>query len=125
MRVLVCGGRHYADLHTLFATLDTLHESFGITRIINGSASGADDLSTKWAQEKLVAFQLYPAEWKKYGRSAGMIRNAFMFRDSDPDMVVAFPGGNGTENMVNVVKKAGYDCFLDADIVGIFLKPNT
>ena len=125
----MCGGRHYSDRHTLFAILDTLHEVFGISVIINGAASGADELSTKWAQERLVPFRLYPANWKKYKRTgsgknpAGMIRNAFMFRNSDPDMVVAFPGGSGTANMVDIVIKACYECILDTDIVKIFLKP--
>lgn len=118
----MCGGRHYADRHTLFAVLDTIHDAFGISRIINGAASGADDLSTRWATERLVPFQLYPAEWKKYGKPAGMIRNRAMFSDSDPDMAVAFPGGRGTENMVDIVVKAGYTSFLQADEVRIFMK---
>jgi hypothetical protein len=125
MRVLVCGGRQYSDRHTLFSVLDVIHQEFGIDRIINGAATGADDLSTEWAKTRKVPFQLYSAEWKKYRRSAGMIRNQLMYKDSEPDMVVAFPGGVGTANMVDIVVKSGFQLFLDSPEVKILIKTHS
>ena len=44
------------------------------------------------------------AQWTKYGKSAGPIRNAEMLRFGKPQLVVAFPGGDGTENMIGQAK---------------------
>ncbi len=48
-----------------------------------------------------------PAEWSKYGRRAGPIRNKQMLDVGKPHLVVAFPGGAGTANMVKQAKAAG------------------
>ena len=57
----------------------------------------------------------YPAEWGKYGRGADYKRNIQMLKEGDPDLVLAFPGGRGTENMIAEAKKAGVPVIL-ADI---------
>jgi len=50
-----------------------------------------------------------PAEWDKFGRRAGPLRNEQMLREGKPDVVVAFPGGRGTAHMVRIAKEAGID----------------
>lgn len=74
--------------------------------IISGGASGVDSIAIDWAIVNWVTFEEYKADWKTYGKSAGMIRNKQML-DSGIDLVIAFPGGKGTTNMVNIAKKAG------------------
>ena len=49
-----------------------------------------------------------PADWKQYGRGAGPIRNREMLQYSEPDIVVAFPGGAGTADMIRAARTAGY-----------------
>ena len=49
----------------------------------------------------------FPAEWKKHGKAAGPIRNRKMLQDGKPDLVLAFPGGRGTANMVELATDAG------------------
>ena len=46
----------------------------------------------------------YPADWKKYGKSAGPLRNQRMIDEGKPDLVVAFPGGVGTADMISRAK---------------------
>jgi len=48
----------------------------------------------------------FPADWGKYSKSAGYIRNKQMLAEGKPDLVVAFPGGKGTANMVKLAKLA-------------------
>ena len=48
-----------------------------------------------------------PAQWGKFGDAAGPIRNAKMLEE-ELDLVVAFPGGAGTADMVRRSKKAGF-----------------
>jgi hypothetical protein len=68
--------------------------------LIEGGARGADRLAREWAKAHGVTVETYEAEWQRYGRGAGPIRNDTMIRDGDPDLVVAFPGGSGTADMV-------------------------
>ena len=107
LKILVCGGRNYHDWHKVNSVLDTIHHAEGVAEIIHGSATGADRLADYWAEKNNVSVKRYPANWRKHGRSAGPIRNALMVDDNDLDLVLAFPGGSGTKNMVNVAKAAG------------------
>lgn len=105
MIVLVCGGRNFKNKGLVFHALDNL--PVNITKIVNGAASGADKLSTLWAKERNIKYQEYPANWKKWGRAAGIRRNAEMLALEKIDVVVAFPGGKGTADMVRRAKEAG------------------
>jgi len=102
MKALVCGGRNYRNKNKLFDELDKLDPDI----VIHGDARGADRLAGKWARAKGKMELKFPAEWQKYRRSAGMIRNRRMLEEK-PDIVVAFPGGRGTYNMIKISKKAG------------------
>jgi hypothetical protein len=107
MRVLVCGGRDFGRWDVLLATLDDLHAQRPIDVIMHGGAPGADTMAEDWAKLR-GAFNLpYYAAWKKHGRAAGPIRNQLMLDEGKPDLVVAFPGGAGTADMVRRATAAG------------------
>lgn len=112
MRVLVCGGRDFKDLPLLDRTLDELHAKRGFKKLITGCASGADLMSRFWAGFAGLPIDVYVADWKKHGRSAGPKRNQRMLDDGKPDLVVAFPGGRGTLDMVRRAKAAGVEVIL-------------
>ncbi|CAM3514606.1 DUF2493 domain-containing protein [Agrobacterium radiobacter] len=103
MRVLVCGGRNYSNIAQVFYALDMLQPQV----IIEGGASGADALDRRYAAKRGVSLQTFPAEWEKYGNAAGPIRNRKMLNEGKPDIVVAFPGGRGTADMVRRAEVAG------------------
>lgn len=105
-RAIVCGGRYYNDRVGLFAALDMLHDMRPFTEIIHGAALGADSLAGEWARARNVKETAVPADWNRLGRAAGMRRNMKML-DLEPDIVVAFPGGKGTENMRDLAEGAG------------------
>jgi hypothetical protein len=99
-RVLVCGGRDFTGRDFLFATLDMIHEDPGIQTVIHGGARGADQAADSWARMNQVERLVYPADWKCHGRAAGIIRNRAMLDCEKPDLVLAFRGGRGTEDMI-------------------------
>lgn len=105
MRVLVCGGRYYNDYTRLSNTL----RDYDIDVLIHGAASGADSLADFYGKNDNLIIQRYPADWKKYGRSAGYKRNAQMLEEGKPDLVIAFPGGKGTAMMIDIARKAGVE----------------
>ncbi len=106
--VLVRGGRDYADRERVFQVLDQLQSERPIKAIIHGAASGADRLAGEWARGRLKAEIARPANWRLHGKAAGPIRNSEMLL-LKPDMVVAFPGGRGTQDMINQAKRAGIE----------------
>jgi hypothetical protein len=110
-KVLCCGGRKYDDRITVKRTLDGLNEQGGISMVIEGGAFGADLLSREWAEYRGILVTTVRADWGRYGPSAGPLRNSKMLLLS-PDLVVAFPGGSGTQNMVMQARSAGVDVLL-------------
>lgn len=105
MRVLVCGGRDYQNVMRVWEILDLLPKKDLV--IIQGDARGADELAKTWAKNKNVECLSFPADWNKYGKRAGYIRNAKMLDEGKPDLVIAFPGGKGTDMMVMLSESAG------------------
>ena len=106
MRVLVCGGRDYKNWATITKTLDALT----VTLLIHGAAPGADTLASVWACTQRVPqlpFPLTDADWERLGKKAGPMRNARMLTEGKPDLVVAFPGGKGTADMVRQAGAVG------------------
>lgn len=107
MRVLVCGGRDFSDKTTVWGWMQALHLKLGVSVVIHGDASGADRLAASWARQEGVPVIAYPAAWQTHGRAAGPIRNQQMLDFGKPDLVIAFPGGRGTADMVGRARKAG------------------
>lgn len=105
MRVLVCGGRDYSDRRRVFKVLDFNRAK--ITMIIHGAARGADSLAAEWCELNYIVEWPFPADWARYGRAAGFRRNEQMLEEGKPDLVVAFPGGIGTQMMVRLARDAG------------------
>jgi predicted Rossmann-fold nucleotide-binding protein len=107
MRVLVCGGRDYRNVSAVRHALDVLHARRGITLIIEGGATGADQLAREWAQRRCIEFKTFDADWKALGKRAGPLRNQRMINEGKPDGAVAFPGGRGTADMIRRAEAAG------------------
>lgn len=123
-RVLICGGRDYADHRKFFQTLDRIAWELGDLNdnelgegdkwlpdwhIISGAATGADSLAIDYAVVNWCGLEEYPADWTKHGKKAGYLRNKQMLEEGKPDLVIAFPGGKGTANMIKLAKEAGVE----------------
>ena len=108
MRVLICGGRQFEDAAFLWKSMDDLNARTpgGITEVIVGGAVGADTLGEHWAKDRRVPYRIFVADWSTHGRAAGPIRNQAMLDEGKPDIVVAFPGGRGTLDMVRRARAA-------------------
>lgn len=111
IRVLVCGGRYYADREFVYTTLDRVHQERNIVAVISGGklegerwelARGADKWGLMWAKGRGIPRQEFPAPWLTLGKRAGFARNKQMRDEGKPDLVIAFPGHVGTANMVSL-----------------------
>lgn len=105
MRVVICGGRDYRLNKEDREWLAYLHSIYDFTEVLCGEARGADTGGKVWAEFTGIPVRSFPALWDVHGKRAGFIRNAEMAAESD--MVVAFPGGNGTADMVSRAERKG------------------
>lgn len=113
MMILVCGGRKFNDKTLLEGFLDRLYytqhtKGDSITHLIHGAAEGADTLADAWARLRGVQPVACAALWDRFPKqgpdNAGMRRNQAMLL-LRPNVVIAFPGGTGTGNMVERTKR--------------------
>lgn len=107
MRVVVTGGRDYQDYDYVRELMLALSEKGGPLEIAHGGAGGADSLAEEVAHVFGWPVKCYPANWRQFGPAAGPIRNRQMLVDFSPELVVAFPGGRGTEHCVKTATGLG------------------
>lgn len=112
MKVLVCGGRNWIFPLAIRAELDKLRtyvrdELKQELCIVQGGAAGVDTIAREWCCETGTACITVSANWNAFGKSAGAIRNAWMLKFTTPDAVLAFPGGRGTQSMIDLAMKQG------------------
>jgi len=107
MNILVTGGRDYWRCGTDLA-LDELHRRTPVTLLIQGGAPGADTHARDWALRHGVHVATIEALWDTYGDKAGSKRNSVMATLAPAiDLLVAFPGGVGSANMIDKTQDAG------------------
>jgi hypothetical protein len=107
LRVLVCGGRNYRDQDHVWTFLSELDAKQPIGLLIHGAATGADRLAQAWARNRLIPDREFESNWPVDGAAAGPMRNQRMIDEGKPDLVVAFPGGPGTADLIQRAKLHG------------------
>lgn len=109
MRLIVAGSRTCDDWELVKTTLDRLTRRLDKKKLVvlSGGAKGADKLGERWAFESMVGYEVYRADWDKYGKAAGMKRNAEMVKAAD--VLIAFWDGKspGTEAIIDMAYKQG------------------
>ena len=110
VKVLVCGGRDWRDAELVESALNRLNADRGpFSRLIHGGARGVDHIAGKWARQNGVLEWDFLPEWHRAGTPDGAMRNQRMIAEAAPDLVIAFPGGLGTADMVERARAAGVE----------------
>ena len=105
MKTIIAGSR---DMTPTLEDVRTLNKFLAsISEVVSGTARGADTFGENWAKAHKIPLKKFPAEWKKYGRAAGPIRNKQMVEYSDQLIAFIYPNSRGTANMINQAKKLG------------------
>lgn len=122
VKIIIAGSREFDNYDFLKSNMDVLFNLFGIDKekeqieIICGMCRGADMLGERFAKENNYAIKYFPADWDKYGKAAGVIRNEEMAKyaaeyedEDDEGILVAFWDGKsrGTKNMIENAEKYG------------------
>lgn len=122
MRVLACGWRDWPSTNTrpIRFILSTIFVHVGLPFVlIEGQCRGVDKIAGEWAEQMRkhgVEHEMYRADWSRYRKGAGPIRNRQMLREGKPDLVVAFHpylmDSVGTKDMVEIADAAGVETWL-------------
>jgi hypothetical protein len=117
-RVLVCGSRTFSDGVAISTVLDGISTlKGGRLTVIHGAAKGADQIAGMWADARGRTQTPFAADWVRYGKRAGYLRNQQMLDEGHPDVVWAFvdkplESSKGTKMMVDIARTAGVQCYV-------------
>ena len=109
IKVIIAGTRDFNDYAFLKKNVDYFLQGINPNNeeieIVSGNARGADKLGERYAKEHNLPVKLFPANWDKYGKRAGYLRNQEMANYSD--MLIAFwdEKSKGTKHMIDIAKK--------------------
>ena len=120
LRVIIAGSREFDDFSMLMNKCTDILSSIANTnndinkvRIVSGTARGADQLGEQYARACKYEVIQFPADWNRYGKSAGYIRNKAMaeYAAQETGVLFAFWDGEskGTKHMIDLAYKYGLD----------------
>ncbi len=107
IKVIIAGGRKFDDFNKLSLVCDEFLKDQINIEIVSGAYKGADLLGERYAAERNYLIKQFPADWRRYGKSAGQKRNVEMANYAD--MLIALWDGKskGTKNMIDLASKEG------------------
>lgn len=105
MKVIIAGSRDIDDRSVVSKAVDS--SKLKITQIVSGSARGVDSSAEVYAATIGVPCKKYPADWDKYGKPAGAIRNSQMAEYSDALIAIWDGQSAGTRMMIEAMNKIG------------------
>ena len=107
IKIIIAGGRNFDDFNRLCKICDEFLQDQNDIEIVSGAYKGADLLGERYAAERNYPIKQFPADWRRYGKSAGLKRNNEMAAYADA--LIAFWDGEskGTKNMIELAEHSG------------------
>ena len=105
MKVIIAGSRNISDHGAVGRAIES--SRFQITEVVSGNARGVDAIAENYAGRKEIPVKLFPADWDKYGKPAGAIRNKQMADYADALIAVWDGQSSGTRMMIETMNKVG------------------
>jgi SLOG family YspA-like protein len=110
MKTIIAGSRTITDPMLVWRAID--HSGFEITEVVSGAAKGVDQIGEVWGLVHFVPVKYFEADWDRYGKSAGAIRNVQMAEYADALIAVWDGKSPGTKNMIETARKRGLKVFV-------------
>lgn len=112
MKIAIVGSRSFNDYALMKEVIDNYKEKSAVvfSAVVSGGARGADSLGERYAEENGLEKIIFKADWNKYGKRAGFIRNVDIIKNCD--ICFAFWDGesHGTKHDIDLCKEYGKDC---------------
>lgn len=124
IKLAIVGSRTFDDLNKFHKIIQILKNNYTFSLIVSGGAKGADSMGEKYADDNNIPKLILKADWKKFGKRAGFIRNVDIIKNCD--LCVAFWDGNshGTKHDIKLCKEMNKPCIVYNYITGILSKEN-
>lgn len=108
-KLIVAGGRDFADRDVCWREILAMQERLAGYQlsIVSGMARGADRLGFEVAKKEGIPVHMFPADWDRYGKSAGYRRNEEMARFADGLLAFWNKSSRGTAHMIETMNRAG------------------
>lgn len=104
MKVIIAGSRNINDYGLVVQAVT--RSGYTITEVVSGCATGVDRLGEQWARANDIPIKEMPADWNRYGNSAGPQRNKAMAEYADAAIVVWDGKSRGSRNMIeNMIRR--------------------
>lgn len=113
MKVIIAGSRSINSYDTINQAI--VSSKFDIDTVISGTARGVDTLGEQWASFNDRHVERFPADWSKYGKSAGYKRNEQMASVADALIAVWDGKSKGTKHMIDIMNKLGKKVYIYED----------
>ena len=110
MKVIIAGSRTISSIACIVNAVD--QSGFDITEVVSGMARGVDSLAIDFANLNIIPVHKFPADWNKYGKSAGYIRNQQMAEFADALIAIWDGQSKGTKHMIDIMQKTNKPAFI-------------
>lgn len=104
MKTIIAGSRDITDYKLVEEAVN--EADWEVTGVVSGGARGVDILAVEYAGNNNLICSVYPADWEKYGKRAGYLRNCQM-ADQAEALIAITNGSKGTGHMINIAKERG------------------
>lgn len=105
MKLAIVGSRNFTDYKRFSQIIDKVKTQ--VTLIVSGGARGADTLAERYAKEKAIPYLIFPADWDKHGKKAGMLRNQDIVDNADGMVAFLAPESRGTKDSIKRAERKG------------------
>lgn len=110
MKTIIAGSRGINDIGYVRAVIPKT--GWNITEVVSGGAKGVDTCGEEWARENDIPWRVFPAEWDRFGKGAGYIRNSEMADYADALIAIWDGKSRGTKNMIESAKRKGLKVYV-------------
>lgn len=105
MRTIIAGSRDLTDVKLVESHINSCPWIAEISSVLDGGATGVDAIGKQWALNYSIPVVSFPADWTKYGKKAGSIRNAQMAMNADA-LICIHRGTPGSRDMLKKAAQA-------------------
>lgn len=111
MKTIIAGSRHISDYELVLEAC--ANSNFIISEIVSGAAKGVDKVGELIAHDFNIPVRVFPADWKKFPKTAGYIRNTEMAEYAEALVAVWDGISPGTKHMINTAKRLGLKVYIE------------